>query len=108
MKSGLRSGACATKLAVLADPTRLAVVEVLMSGSRNVHEINQHIRVAQNLLSHHLRVLRDAGLVSSCRNGKAVKYALADGVEMGTSRRAINLGCCSLTFKGVQAGKHAL
>ena len=101
MKLPVQSSACATKLAVLADPTRLAVVEVLMAGPRNVKEINRHLRVAQNLLSHHLRVLREAGFVISRRDGKAVRYALADGVEMGPSRKAINLGCCSLTFKSV-------
>src|SRR5262249_33156063 len=96
IRAGLNSSVCASKLAVLADPTRLAVVEVLLGGSRNVREINRHIGVAQNLLSHHLRVLRDAGLVVSQRDGKAVRYALASGVEMGWSGKGINLGCCSL------------
>jgi DNA-binding transcriptional ArsR family regulator len=96
------------KLAGLADPTRLAVVEVLLAGPRKVKEINRHLGVAQNLLSHHLRVLRDAELVTSCRDGKGVTYALADGVEMGSSRNAINLGCCCITFRKAQAGKKAL
>ena len=96
---------CATKLAVLADPTRLAVVEVLLAGSRNVMEINRHVGIAQNLLSHHLRVLRDAEIVTARRDGKAVKYALADGVEVGSSHNAINLGCCCLEFSNLQTGK---
>jgi ArsR family transcriptional regulator, nickel/cobalt-responsive transcriptional repressor len=99
---------CATKLAVLADPTRLAVIGVLLGGSRNVKEINRHVKVAQNLLSHHLRVLRDAEIVTACRDGKAVKYALADGVEIGSSHNTIDLGCCSLEFKHVQMGKKNL
>jgi|SRR5581483_2902294 len=104
-RSTRTSADCATKLAVLADPTRLAVIEVLLRGSRNVKEINRHIKVAQNLLSHHLRVLRDAEIVTARRDGKAVKYALADGVEVGSSHSAINLGCCSLQFKPVQIKK---
>ena len=76
------SNVCATKLAILADPTRLAVLEVLLAGPRNVKEINRHIPIAQNLLSHHLRVLRDAELVISRRAGKAVCYSLAEGVEV--------------------------
>jgi DNA-binding transcriptional ArsR family regulator len=96
------------KLAGLADPTRLAVVEALLAGPRKVKEINQRLGVAQNLLSHHLRVLRDADLVTSCRDGKGVTYALAHGVEMGPSRNAIDLGCCSITFRKVQAGKKAV
>lgn len=97
--------ACATKLAVIADPTRLAVIEVLMSGPRNVKEINEHLRLPQNLLSHHLRVLRDAGLVVSHRDGKGVKYELAEGVDRDHTTRAINLGCCSLTFPENERGK---
>src|SRR5215467_12991532 len=108
VRSVRKSVDCATKLAVLADPTRLAVIGVLLGGSRNVKEINRHVKVAQNLLSHHLRVLRDAEIVTACRDGKAVKYALADGVEIGSSHNAIDLGCCSLEFKPVQIGKKVL
>jgi ArsR family transcriptional regulator len=96
---------CATKLAVLADPTRLAVLEVLLSGPRNVKEINEHICIAQNLLSHHLRVLREAQLVTAHREGKAVRYALAEGVELGRAHNGINLGCCRLTFQNLPGGK---
>jgi ArsR family transcriptional regulator len=105
MKSPLASNDCATKLAVLADPTRLAVLEVLLDGPRNVKEINEHVKIAQNLLSHHLRVLREAELVISRREGKAVRYALASGVDVGKSHDAINLGCCSLTFTNLQSGR---
>lgn len=105
MKPARTSTDCATKLAVLADPTRLAVIGVLLGGSRNVKDINRHVKVAQNLLSHHLRVLRDAEIVTACRDGKAVKYALADGVEVGSSHNAINLGCCSLQFTNTPVGK---
>lgn len=104
MKQIPSTNACAEKLAVLADPTRLAVLEVLLGGPSYVKEINRHLKVPQNLLSHHLRVLREAGLVTSCRDGKAVRYELADGVE-GSARKAINLGCCSLTFPLVALGK---
>jgi ArsR family transcriptional regulator, nickel/cobalt-responsive transcriptional repressor len=105
MKSPRTSADCATKLAVLADPTRLAVVEVLLAGSRNVTEINRRVPVAQNLLSHHLRVLREAEIVTSSRDGKGILYALAEGVELGSAHNAINLGCCSLKFTDIHTGK---
>jgi ArsR family transcriptional regulator len=105
MKLPRASSDCATKLAVLADPTRLAVLEVLLDGPRNVKEINEHVGIAQNLLSHHLRVLREAELVTCRRDGKAVRYALARGVEVGKSHHAINLGCCSLKFTNLETGR---
>jgi hypothetical protein len=62
---------CAQKLKVLADPTRLTVLEVL----------------------------RAAGMGQSSRDRKAVLYSLAPGVAAGRERRGIDLGCCELSFK---------
>ena len=88
---------CAAMLKVLADDTRLAVVRRLMSGPQQVSEIIAVLHLEQSLLSHHLRVLRDAGLVESERDGKAVRYRLAEQV-FGDARAAIDLGCCSILF----------
>ncbi len=89
---------CAAKLKALADPTRLAVVEALMDGPRHVHALGELIGVEQSLLSHHLRVLRDVGLLAAARDGKAVLYSLAPGVEGRDAAKALELGCCQLSF----------
>lgn len=90
---------CASLLKVLADETRLAVVQQLMERPKNVGEINENLHLEQSLLSHHLKVLREAGLVLSERDGKTVVYRLAPQVEFAQSRKAINLGCCFLSFE---------
>ena len=90
---------CAAVLKVLADPTRLAVVRQLMSGPQQVNQINEPLQLEQSLLSHHLKVLREAGLVESQRDGKAVLYRLAPGVSARKTGQAINLGCCLLSFE---------
>lgn len=90
---------CANRLKVLADETRLAVLRQLMQGPKLVGEINDQLQVEQSLLSHHLKTLREAGLVVSVRDGKGVKYSLAPGVEMTSKAHSINLGCCSLSFE---------
>ncbi len=89
---------CASRLKVLADETRLAVLRQLMNGPLHVAEINESLGLDQSLLSHHLKVLREAGLVASKRDGKAVLYRLAPGTKVVRSREAINLGCCSISF----------
>lgn len=94
----LAETSCASLLKVLADDTRLAIVEQLFVGPKHVGEINEVLRVEQSLLSHHLRVLRDAGLVKAERDGKAVLYRLAKEVHVARSQKAINLGCCSISF----------
>ena len=80
--------ACADKLKVLADTTRLAVVEALMKKPRFVNELTDLLKIEQSLLSHHLAQLRDAGLVEGRRAGKSVQYRLAPGVSRSKSRNS--------------------
>lgn len=89
---------CAAILKVLADETRLAVVRSLMAGAKHVGEINEELNVEPTLLSHHLKVLRDAELVVSQRDGKAVLYQLAPSVESRRKGAGLDLGCCQLVF----------
>ena len=90
---------CAEILKVLADDTRLAVVRQLMSGPRHVGEINEELQVESTLLSHHLRVLREAGIVTGERDGKAVLYQLTPNVESKRRGATLELGCCRLVFE---------
>jgi len=94
-----RNEGCVTKLRVLADRTRLAVLRELLPGPRRVGELNRHLAIPQSLLSHHLRVLRDAGLVAAERRGKGVVYRLAPRVRVAPGEEAIDLGCCRLSFR---------
>ncbi|OJV58837.1 MAG: transcriptional regulator [Cellulomonas sp. 73-145] len=73
-------------LQVVADPVRWAVLERLSQGSRCVCDLQEHVDVAANLLSYHLRVLREAGLVTTARRGRWVDYTLApDAAERVTA-----------------------
>lgn len=70
-------------LKALAAPVRLATVVELGQGPRCVHELQTALRqggreVSQPLLSQHLKVLRDAGLVTTTRRGTEITYELAD------------------------------
>ena len=89
---------CVRRLKVLADQTRLSVVELLMEGPRHVGELNAVLQIDQSLLSHHLRVLRDEGIVQADRDGKAVLYRLSPEVAPPPGSNAVNLGCCLLSF----------
>jgi len=89
---------CARRLKVLADPTRLGVVRLLMEGPRHVWAINEEIGIDQSLLSHHLRVMRDAGIVVSERDGRAVLYRLSPDTRPVGGREGVDLGCCTLSF----------
>jgi len=90
---------CADLLKALGDDTRLRVVKYLMEGERHAGELQTNLNVEQSLLSHHLRLLRNAGIVESERDGKAVLYRLAPAVEMRRHGKTIDLGCCQLSFE---------
>jgi len=65
-------------LKALAHPLRLLLVHELASGPRCVHELVDASGAPQPLVSQHLRVLRDAGLVTTTRQAKEVHYSLVD------------------------------
>lgn len=66
-----------TMLSTAADPVRWAVLRRLSSGQACVCELQESIPVAGNLLSYHLKLLREAGLVTASRRGRWIDYRLA-------------------------------
>jgi len=60
----------------LSDPTRVRVVELLTGGEQCVCDIQAALGAAQSRLSFHLRVLREAGIVSDRKDGRWVHYSL--------------------------------
>ena len=77
----VRHGDLATQvqlLAALADPTRLQIVELLACQEEPlcVCDIQEHFTLGQPTISHHLRVLREARLVTWEKRGLWVHYAL--------------------------------
>jgi ArsR family transcriptional regulator len=68
----------AVLLAAVADPVRWRLLaELARMGTRCVCDLQPVGGVAPNVLSYHLRVLREAGLVTASRRGRWVDYALA-------------------------------
>jgi ArsR family transcriptional regulator len=59
----------------LADTKRLQVLELLRPGERCVCDLTSALDLGQSLVSFHLKVLKDAGLVTDHRSGRAVYYS---------------------------------
>jgi ArsR family transcriptional regulator, lead/cadmium/zinc/bismuth-responsive transcriptional repressor len=69
----------AERARALSDPTRLTLAAALREGEELcVCDLSWIAGRSQNLVSHHLRVLRSHGLVRSRRDGKLVMYSLTD------------------------------
>jgi len=62
-------------MSILLEPQRIKIIRLLRGGERCVCEIEHELGIPQNLVSHHLRVLREAGLVSARREGQFVHYS---------------------------------
>jgi ArsR family transcriptional regulator len=60
----------------LADPTRRAILAMLRDGDLPAGEIAAHFPVAWASVSHHLSVLKEAGLVLATRDGQFIRYSL--------------------------------
>ena len=60
----------------LADPTRRAVLDLLATREQSVSDLVARFRVTQPAISHHLRILREAGLVKNRRSGRQRLYRL--------------------------------
>jgi len=58
----------------LGEPTRLRILAHLQAGTSCACEVQEALDVPANLLSHHLKVLREAGLVSGTRRGRWIDY----------------------------------
>ena len=66
--------------AALADPTRRAVLKLLRGGSKSAGDIADTFHLTKPTMSHHLRVLRSAGLVRAERRGTSIVYTLQSNV----------------------------
>ena len=60
----------------LGDPTRREILRLLRGGAKTAGEIGAHFHMTGATISHHLSVLRGAGLISDDRRGKYIYYEL--------------------------------
>ena len=100
-KDPLQPQRCAELLSALAAPERLRIVRLLAEGERNVTQITEALAIPPLNVSHHLTVLKTAGLIAGRKQGRFVIYGLCDGVlneivAAGIPKDALDLGCCQL------------
>ncbi len=74
----------------LADPTRRKILELLAEGDRTAGEIAERFPIAFASVSHHLGVLRGAGLVAAEREGQFIRYRLNTTVFQEVVRYFMN------------------
>lgn len=71
----------AARMRALSHPLRLAIIGVLEEEpSMNVNQICKHFDIIQPEASHHLKVLKDAGVLLNMRRGQEMHYYIKPGV----------------------------
>ena len=88
----------------LSDEARLEIIEILLDGEHCVCDLMTHIDAAQSRLSYHLKVLKDAGLVTDRREGRWSYYTLQRDAFLEAESllaalrprqgRAVRASCC--------------
>ena len=63
---------------IFSDSTRIRILDILIKGELCVQDIADALEMTQSAISHQLRVLKQAHLVKSRREGKTIYYSLAD------------------------------
>ena len=63
---------------IFSDSTRIRILDILIKGELCVQDIADSLQMTQSAISHQLRVLKQAHLVKSRRDGKTIYYSLAD------------------------------
>jgi DNA-binding transcriptional ArsR family regulator len=92
---------CANYLKALGDPTRLRIVKALQIGPLTVSDLAELLEVDMQKVSHHLRILFHADLLTLQREGKFRYYELnSNFVKRRQSSNALDLGCCTLGLRG--------
>lgn len=87
------------------DPNRLQILELLRSGEKCACKLLEALQISQPTLSHHAKILCDAGVVRGRKEGKWVHYSIdPEGARRATMLLAMQLtldsdaglecGCC--------------
>ena len=95
-----KSVPCIKLLKALADDTRWNLVQELMRKPSTVNELTTHLSVTQYNASKHLRILREAGIIESTREGKNIRYSVVPSFHRRISnhKTTLDLGCCKFDF----------
>jgi DNA-binding transcriptional ArsR family regulator len=98
--------ALSKKIKVFSDETRLSVVSMLMTRGMYVSELKNVLKIDPTLLSHHLRLLREQGLVKTKREGKSIFYQIDNKkIEIKAGSGTIKMAGATLLLDSIKVAK---
>jgi DNA-binding transcriptional ArsR family regulator len=96
----LQSASCAEQLKALSEPIRIRIVHALRQGPLAVSDLSELLEAEMVTVSHHLGILKHAGIVEAERDGRFIYYGLREDilqrVKGARPRDYLDFGCCRL------------
>lgn len=88
---------CIAALKALGEETRLRILRLLFKERLSVNEITARLKLSQYNVSKHLRILREAGLLESEKQGKLRLYGVSSRLktQVAANNNVLDLGCCT-------------
>lgn len=77
-KESKRVESLSALLKLVSEESRLKLLCILRNGEHCVCELMEHVEMSQSLISHHLKDLKDAGVLADEKRGLRVYYSLTD------------------------------
>ena len=84
----------------LGEETRLRLLRLLFCRPLSVNEISDRLKVSQYNVSKHLRILREAGIVTTEKEGKNLNCTVDPELKqtIAHNKNQLDLGCCTFKF----------
>ena len=88
---------CIAALKALGEETRLRILRLLFKEPLSVNEISERLEVSQYNVSKHLRIMREAGLLETEKQGQQRLYSVAGNLktQVAANNNVLDLGCCT-------------
>ena len=100
MMASMKGTDCMAVLKALSEPTRMRIVRLLLKRPLGVNDISERLGVSQYNTSKHLRILREAGLLQTEKQGKLRLYGIAAELagRLAANKNVLELDCCTFRF----------
>ena len=88
---------CIAALKAFGEETRHRILRLLFRGPLSVNEISDRLHASQYNVSKHLRIMREAGLLVTEKQGKQRLYTVAGNLKshLAANNNVLDLGCCT-------------
>ncbi|MEM9481875.1 MAG: metalloregulator ArsR/SmtB family transcription factor [Verrucomicrobiota bacterium] len=97
----MKENDCIPALKALAEETRWKIVAALLKRPQTIAELVDGLGVSQYNISKHVRILREAGVVETRREGKFVRCRITESYQrryQEGGKEKLDLGCCEFEF----------